>query len=521
MTPASPVPDAADAPRPAQAPPPPDAAPPVDDTAPVDSAVRRRPILLTVAAALSGVVLTLVVLPPPQVFDSYYVWEAGRLWPNIPYDFPVLHHAMRLGTVLPARLAQMVFGLDQASVVAASAALIGVFTAGIYATGRALFNDRVGLIALALVIVSPFLTLVDGFTRFTTASTGSLYPDAPAGGEFALGVAALVVASRRRGRRQLGWLVAAGVCFGVAYLTREFVAFMFVAIPVFFVLLRIPWRRMVAPIVPMLAILGAELAINYAIYGDALARLHVAEEHGIRRAVPLTLWYVLGGYFNGMATHPLGWIFTLGLVLTVVGVLVFRDRRLILLLVWFVSLWLPLTLVGGLLDPYQPSLRVHLVRYWFPVLPAVTVGGVATVAMLVARIPTARAVWRRVAVGTIAALTALYFVTGVVVLGGVERDQNWREFRAWVATHPQYRTIVTDSRSVQAARFYTQSFFGHQFWKGQFRSIKYRSPTLPTEVIRGRPYLETVLGAQEHPDPAQGWRVLWRSTDGSLTVWQR
>src|SRR4051812_13679275 len=71
------------------------------------------------------------------------------------------------------------------------------------------------------------------YVRRVGAATGGIFPDAPAAGLYALGVAALVLAARRRGRLQTGLLVAAGTGFGAAYLCREFIVFMYFAVPIF------------------------------------------------------------------------------------------------------------------------------------------------------------------------------------------------------------------------------------------------------------------------------------------------
>ena len=44
---------------------------------------------------------------------------------------------------------------------------------------------------------------------------------------------------------------------------------------------------------------------------------------------------------------------------------------------WIMLLWVPLTLLGGVLDPAHPKLRLQLLRYWYPVFPAFVLGGVA------------------------------------------------------------------------------------------------------------------------------------------------
>jgi hypothetical protein len=499
-----------------------------EEAAPIDAggrhAVRRppvwrRPAFLMAAVGLSAVVLTLVVMPPPQPHDSYRVWQAAEQWPRLGWNFPGPHHAMRLGTVLPTMVVQDIVGHNRLGVAVIAAILLVVFAIGVYALGRALFSDAVGLSAAAIILLHPFFTKVDGYSGPLTAATGSLYPDHPAAGWFLLGIAALVVASRRSDRPQARWLVAAGVCFAVAYLTREYLAFMFLGIPVYFWLLRIPLRRLVVPAVPMVAILAMEMLHNWVVWDSPFARLTVAGEHGTLRTEPLSRWLVLRGFLDAIAIHPLGWIFVGALALTIVGAVVFRDRRLMLLLVTFFSLWLPLTLLGGMIDPWEANLRVGNTRYWFAVLPAVTIGALGTLVLAYRRL--GPAVARRVAVAAVVLASVAYLVPAGRVLTEVNRDEDWRALQSWFVAHPEVTELVTDDITLQTLRFYTHNLGGDPMYRGEVLRISRRVRTLPLQTIGHRPYLQTSAGPEGRPDPADGWVVLWRSPNAVLTIWQR
>lgn len=485
--------------------------------------VRRHPSLQTALAGLAGVVMTVIVMPAPPYSDTYWVWYAAGSWPNVPADYPthLMHHALRVGTVLPTRLAQEIFGPGLLALTATSAAFMGLFSAGIYATGRVLFNGVVGALAVPIVLLNPYFTLVDLYGPAVSIATGSLDPDLSSAGLYALGVVALVVASRRTGRRQVAWLAASGVCMGAAYLTREFVALMFVGIPAFFYLLRIPWRRMVVPAVPMLALLGFEMVTNALVHDDPLARLNVAGEHGNPRENPIPLLWVLSGFIRVALTHHLGLIFSAGLVLTGIGVLVFRDRRLVLLLVWFLALWVPLTAMGGLLNPYEPNLRVQLVRYWTPVYGPVIIGGLVTLKLLYDRLRTMKLDPRPVAAALVLVLVG-YFALCIGQLARINRDEDWRELRTYLAAHPEIAVIHTDDRTRQTSQFYIRSLTGDVLWPGSFVEFPRQTSRLPA-VETGGPeaYLQSPMGALEQPDPAGGWSVLFRSGNGVLTLWQR
>ena len=480
----------------------------------------RRPSVQTALAGLSGVLLTIAVMVPPMYADSDLVWTAALTWPDIPTTFPAIHHAMRLGTVLPVRLSQEILGPNQIAWIAASALFAAIFTAGFFALGRALFRSSlIGTLAVALILIHPFFTVVDAFTRATTNGTGGLLPDMPAAGWYSLGVAALVIAARRADRRQTWWLVTAGLCMGLAYLTREYVAFMFVALPIFFVLLRMPMRRIVVMAFPMLGVLGFELVHNAIVYGDALARLKIAEEHEAPQGGRLPLSRILFGFLDGTANHTLGTLLVIALTATVAGAVIFRDRRLILLVVWFLTLWVPFTILGGLLDPVQPSLKLHIERYWFLVYPPIIVGALATLKLTIERVD--RTGRRLVILAVTAVALGAYVAPALAELPKVHRDQDWRELRAWFAQHPEVGVIHTDDRTYKMIDFYTMTMTGRQVWDGEVRRFRHHTPVLPVDEIGRDPYLETLYGARERPDTADGWRILFRSENGVLTIWQR
>jgi hypothetical protein len=113
-----------------------------------------------------------------------------------------------------------------------------------------------------------------------------------------------------------------------------------------------------------------------------------------------------------------------------------------------------------------------------------------------------------------------YLALSVGVLSQVDRDQDWRELRAFLAVHPEITVIHTDDRTRQTATFYTRDMLGNPLWHGRFAQFDRQYPVLP--VVRGSDaYLQSRWGSTEQPDPADGWRVVFRSTNGVLTIWRR
>lgn len=482
---------------------------------------RRRVIGLTALVVGFGVAMLWLLLPPPLFTDSIQVFRAAGYWPDIPANAAPAHQMVRIGLLLPAAAAQWIFGPDQVAYYATSALLMSLFTAGCYLAGRALFGDRVGLAAVFLILVHPLFTVVDPYVERVGVSTGGIFPDAPAAGLFALGVAALVVAARRRGRPQTRLLLAAGTVFGAAYLCREFIVFMYVAVPFFFLLLGLRLRRLVWVAGAMAAVLAFSLVHNAFVFHDAFASLHAAE--GVAEGgTGTTRRAALGRFFEAMlSAHWMGVFFLIGLALTVVGWAVTGDRRLALALVWFLSLWVPLTLMGGVLNPHDPAFDWgFLPRYWIPIYPPMVIGGVGATVLLVRRIRTGSP---RTAVAAVLAalLTVTYLVPAARAVHRVEGDIAWNELRGWLARRQGITHVWTDTYSAQTLSFYTRSPFGKPLWRGRIDTFRRLHLHVPSRVGAG-PLLQTRYGARKGPSAATGWRLLWRSSDNkTLSLWIR
>ncbi|MFB4311148.1 ArnT family glycosyltransferase [Actinomadura sp. GTD37] len=494
----------------------------------------RRVVWLSLLVAASTVLAQWAVMTPPLYFDPYYVWLAARDWPDIPLaQWPfdeVPHQVTRIGLVLPARLVQEVLGPGQAAYFTV-AALGGIaFFTGTYLVVRSLFGDVAGVASAAVLLIHPFFTMTNPFGHEITWSTGVMLPDMPGAGLFAIGMAGLVVASRRTGRAQTRMLLAAGVLLGASFLVREFLAFLFLAIPAYLALLRIPWRRNVTVGAPMLAILLLNFVHNQLVWGSPLAGLLSAAEHGGQSRDYVTRELAARSFLRAMHDwNPLGLVFTAALALTIVGWAVTRDRRLALVLVWFFTLAVPLTLFSGVLDPDSISLRAWLQRYWFAVLPALLAGGFGSLTLMFRMLPAgwaSRLRLKTVVVPVLAvALGGTYTVAAVRAVPDLPRDTAWNELRGYLGGHRGITLICADRRLAQTLTFYTRDMWGDPVWRGEIRDFPHYMPQIPRDAMEG-PMLytrwrgmESQIGGGWRPDPAQGWTLMWRSSDGILQLW--
>ena len=127
--------------------------------------------------------------------------------------------------------------------------------------------------------------------------------------------------------------------------------------------------------VPMLGCLVLEMVLAQWAHGDPLARLKVDAEHG---SAPLSPTHphrraaAVPADRRGLPADGRG----------AVDVRADGARRAAAyagghtccMLGWFVAMWLPLTLVSGLLDPGFIRINASLMRYWVPILPALCLG---------------------------------------------------------------------------------------------------------------------------------------------------
>jgi 4-amino-4-deoxy-L-arabinose transferase-like glycosyltransferase len=452
------------------------------------------------------------VLPPIHWGDTLRVFRYAASWPDVPTD----HHALRIGLLLPTRLAQTLLGYGQAAFYTVAFAAGATLVVGTYVAGRVLFGRFAAIVATLAMLTSPYVVDTE---RFLTS--GLILPDLPSAAVFTLGVGLLVHALQDESRRsQQVTLVLAGVALAGAYLIREFTPAMYVIVPLAFVLWRVPLRRMTWLVAPMLVIWGLEALTNLIVHGDSLIRLRVSSEHGGVLDEAQTAGDTFRLWLRAFTDSNRGQLLLVCLGLNVVGAAVFRDRRLVLTLAWFTSMFVALLALGGLLEPRSPSLRIVLTRYWFPVFPALVLGGVGTIVLAIEALSERG---RTAAATALSVVTAAWLITtlglpAVAQIATSERDRPWVELRAWLvedgARHP---VIYTDSRSDLMLDVYRyRTVGGERVWTGEIEEFDHRLADPPWDRVGGAPVLYAPQGPSD-PPPASA-EELFRSSDGSLVV---
>lgn len=404
---------------------------------------------LGAALLLLHLAVTLMVRPHPRWNDGIFVLNDAAAFPDLSRA-EIDHHALRIGTIFPTRLFLELFGYGQVSYYAWPFLTGLLLVAAVYALGTQLFGRLTGAAAAVLLIFHP--VLVDTVIRHgqERMTAWQLLPDIPSTAFFTLGLALLVTGVKRNPRASAWWFLGAGLAFGWAYLVRELTVFVFPVIALVLLMWRAPLRRWLQVAAPMLACLGLELANNSLIHGDPFIRFKISEGHGSPIG-DLTRMDALLRFPRAVEVYPQTLAVMTAFGLMVIGPLLIRRRGNWLMLAWFVSMWLPLTLASGLADPDFIRINASLMRYWVPVMPAICLGAAATVAGLLAcvrrRLLSSSPGASRVATVVGAAVGLLAWTVPILpLIANHPRDATWNALRVYLAEHDDAidRIVVSD-----------------------------------------------------------------------------
>jgi hypothetical protein len=460
------------------------------------------------------------VRPYPKWNDALLVMDFARRFPHLPHHWrfepvPVAQHALRIGMILPARAFQEVFGYGQVAFYAWPMLAGIVLVLATYWLGALLFSRPAAVLAALIVILHPLLV------RDTVNNTSwQLLPDIPAAALFALGMA-LLIAGARRSR---WWLVGAGVCFGWAYLAREFAVLTFPAIVVALVAWRLPWRRWPVVAAPMVALLALEMVLAWRMHGDALARWRVGAAHTDPPLPHYSRADALQGFWHMLATNPGAELMLTMMALTVLLAVVVRRRAFVLCAVWCGSLWLGLLLGGGLLDPHHVWARDTSARYWVGLLVPVALAGAGVLDLVRTRVPA-------FAVVAAAALLAFY---GAHDLRYIERfhlgsDESgltparWSALRAFLHAHDaQFPRIASDGHTLSGLdlMYRYAPIGGAVEWHGAAIVVNHPHWYRPRPSEVGGAALLWSRHTSHKPRLSDGWRVAWSSDNGRFVLYE-
>lgn len=489
-----------------------------------------------------------VIVIPLLAFAALAQWAMLR--PAIPSDAmayfewarsirsnPISHGPTRLGVVAPVRAAIEILGPTELAFHVVPVGMFLLFVLGIYLLGTQLFDQYVGVLAAVAAMAS---TLVFEYSSHPL-------PDPFAAAWFVIALVLLVSSGQlppgtgRDTRRLLGALAV-----GLAYLAREYVVLLVPVLVLISWRQRWPRRDIGMAVGALIVVFVFELAAMEVLFDDPFARIRAVLGFGdTERAVSVltaygagaTRWTVLSRGPNAFRAYQVGELLVWSAIAALpLAVLARRPDRPAwqLLAVWLLSLWLPMVLLAGLIDPSSPRIRDFHIRYWFLVVPAMFLALSAVVRQLV--LWAARR-WRAVVAGLLVALLAVALVQDLRAI------PNTMRFRAFGATHPdELRTwfaregqtvdvVWADSRTAVVLPLYTMSYSGRTIWDGEIAVFDGPDGIAPIEELDGAVvvyelglrYLarRDVLLPEEYRAPGPGWVIDVRRADDTLWIARR
>jgi hypothetical protein len=486
-------------------------------------------------------VAQVLLLQGPHPFDPARYFKAAVDYPDIPANL----WNLRIGLLFPVRLAVLGFGPSEAALYAAPIAFGLLLTASVYATMLVLFRDRLLAAATALATVLNAVFLY---------RSSLIFPDIAATATFTAGFLFLVLGGRPDPESGPRWkpllfVAAAGVFFGWTYLIREFSVILIPAVAGAVLILRSGWRRVLILCAAALTAPVLELVYGLAKYGDPLVHIHalLARRHrpvgmGDKPFVQGILGQLnnpldtLAVFPRDVVTFWSGWFLLALLAPFLVALFVTPDRRLLLFAPWLFVFWMVMALIGlGTLPSGRWILNITNVRYWYPALPALVMGGFGGAALLAARFASARTA--RLLVPILAAgISLVVFVPGIVNFKACETtgvwrndpSQRWHELRAWLGSSEaqRYHVLYTDPKSERLLPAFTSAEFGGEVWHGTLMPLEKREPLVPTDhspdaliLVHKDRFLPDIHHAEEtFQGLRRDWMPVFQTSDRHMVV---
>ena len=498
-----------------------------------------RALDLVVGAIVLGLyaAVQFAFLQGPYPFDSAKYFRTAVDFPSVPADIWTL----RIGLVVPVRLAVLVFGPSEAALYAVPIAVGLVLAAAVYGTMLLLFGDRIVAAGAALVTVLN--------TNYLLKSS-SIFPDTTATATFTAGFFCLLAGARRWEGRGERWgptvlAVCAGVLFGWTYLIREFSWVLVPAALAGLALLRYPVRRVAILFGAALATVSLELLYGFVRYREPFIHARVLRDERFRppRTDASVIEHIQGeldSLFDTIIAFPrvlvawqTGWIFLLllAMFLVVLGAR-FRDTRVWLLAAWCFSFWLLMAVLGlGSLPSGRWIVNITIIRYWYPIFPPLVMGAFAALALLIPR--------RRLIAGAVplvgaaaVLLTSLVLVPSLIEFRHCEAKnvwvndpaERWYQLRAWFAT-PQadrYDALWTDVKAYRLLPAFTSSRFGNPLWEGAVNTLSQKRGQVLPPAGRPRSLILVNRGPSravtEIEEVRREWSPIFVSDDGRMIL---
>ena len=319
-----------------------------------------------------------VFLNPPILSDQMEYYITAVRFPHLPTNPNI--GSMRIGLELPVAVLYRIFGTSEVAYYTVPILSAALLSFSIYLISKSLFSRRVGFFSGLWVVFIPNLI----------QDAGHLSPDLPATACSAAAFAVLFTFfgdkehKRDFSSKSSLWIfILAGLLFGWSYLIKEYLAILFLLIPLVFRMLDIPYRHLLPVALSMLLMYGIEVAVGIIYYQNPLIRFLAASPRETTGEIQKDVSRIVT-YFALLLSKAggEGILALMGLGVLNSMLQSFRKQKShIFLLTWVLLIYVLFTFAGLLPVIFNWEgivlLRLHKFRYWVPILPPLVIGAVA------------------------------------------------------------------------------------------------------------------------------------------------
>ncbi len=497
--------------------------------------VRGERIALILLVVLS-ICIQFLFIRPVTLSDQMIYYRTAVDFPRLP-NYPN-HWTMRLGLVLPVAIAYRMFGHSEISYYFLPFLSTTLLIVSTFLIGAFLFNRRAGIFAALWITFLPYFLL----------ESGNLLPDITASACLTAGITLLLLISSDPTQKKNKWAyLFTGGLFGWAYLAKEYFAIFALMIPFIAWKFKIPKKYLLRIAIGIATVVSIEFAIHFIRYGDPLIRLTTSQPREtlgfIQRDVPKIIGYLfilLAKYRGGIS-----------IVLTVLGIIYLamqsaqKSKAHQVLLVWIAMVYVFFTVLGLLpvLFSWENTvlLRLHVFRYWIPILPPIAIGIAAAVNALLNQVFQ----WIVLSLKkqrNLSSLILLLVITATIinnVSAVVQNDKFTRtesahfyELREYLRQNNDPAAIMWIVRDLKIGYehvlpMYANTPLGKEIWNGSMKYMNTDGEFLRADEITGGDVLidRVHFNPDSYPIPAylthppDQWRLVFESSNERIAIY--
>ena len=497
--------------------------------------VRQEWLLLTVLILVS-LSSQIIFIVPVTLSDQMVYYHTAVNFPRLPQN--PSHWSMRLGVVLPVAVIYRIFGHSEFTYYFLPISSTILLVASTYLIGRMLFNRVVGAAAALWLSFLPYFLL----------ESGNLLPDITASACVTTAIMLLLaIRDEPNGKSQRWIYLLSGALFGWGYLAKEYFAVFAVIIPLIFWLFKIPGKRLAWIAAGISLMVAIEFGIHAVSYGNPLLRLTTSQPRETIGYIERDVLHIIGLFFIRLSRYR--GLFSILIAASGLTYLIIqsiqRSKIHLVLLIWFLMVYIFFTVLGLLpvLLNWEDTvlLRLHVFRYWIPLLPPLAIASAAALNCLIRRVVKPFTPHNRSIRSFTGLLLALVFIAaGINNILAVwsspkftrTESGHYLELRAYLRENVQADREMWIVRDLKIGYeyvlpIYAHTPFGKENWRGTIKYLNTDGLFLRAdEITTGSVLVDRVhFNPAAYPIPVyladipENWRLAFQSRNGRIAIY--